>query len=120
MSPERTATGWRRSSGGRTGETRYYSPEGEVTKAEWDEHTGGKGEVDDAGGGGDGNGGGVDAQIGKDMLYVTGLWFEGITKGAAIVFPIILLIAISTGITMGLIRLGVRGSEQVLGLCRRE
>jgi len=115
---KRTATGWRRTSGGRTGETRYYSPAGEVTEADYFAHTGRR--DDDAGGGGDANGGGDDAQIAASMTYVTGLWFEGIVKGAAIVLPIILLLSMSAGITMGVIRVGVRGTERFLALCRRE
>ena len=39
---------------------------------------------------------------------------EGILKGTVLVLPVILLLAMATGITMGLIRVGVRGTERYL------
>ena len=54
------------------------------------------------------------------MAYTAGLWFEGIVKGAILVLPPILVIACAAGITMGLIRVGVRGTERVFAVCRRE
>ena len=46
------------------------------------------------------------------VAYSAGLWSEGILKGTILVLPVILLLAMATGITMGLIRVGVRGTER--------
>lgn len=54
------------------------------------------------------------------IAYVSGLWFEGIVKGAALVLPPLLLVAMVTGITMGILRLGVRGTERFFTVCRKE
>lgn len=48
------------------------------------------------------------------IVYSTGLWTEGILKGAFLVLPIILIISITIGFTMGIIRVGVRGTESRL------
>tara|TARA_B100001250_G_scaffold392574_1_gene394482 strand:- start:236 stop:436 length:201 start_codon:yes stop_codon:yes gene_type:complete len=43
--------------------------------------------------------------------YTTGLWFEGIASGAVLALPTALLFALVVGLTMGVVRLGVRGME---------
>ena len=48
------------------------------------------------------------------VVYSTGLWTEGIVKGAFLVLPIILMVSITIGLTMGIIRVGVRGTERRL------
>ena len=50
--------------------------------------------------------------------YSAGLWSEGILKGTILVLPVILLLAMATGITMGLIRVGVRGTEKYFPIKR--
>jgi len=53
------------------------------------------------------------------VIYATGLWAEGIVKGAVLVLPPILLVAMTVGLTMGLIRVGVRGTEKFFPVRRK-
>lgn len=53
------------------------------------------------------------------VAYSAGLWGEGILKGTILVMPAILLLAMAVGLTMGIIRVGVRGTEKFLPVRRR-
>ena len=53
------------------------------------------------------------------VAYSAGLWGEGILKGTILVMPAILLLAMAVGLTMGIIRVGVRGTEKFFPVRRR-
>ena len=53
------------------------------------------------------------------VAYSAGLWSEGIFKGTILVLPAILLMAMAVGLTMGIIRVGVRGTEKYFTIRRR-
>ena len=103
-----------------------------LTQAEWDEYRN-RYERDEDGrrtsGGGrpDGDGDGEGYKIETDLstfdqiervVYAAGLWSEGILKGTVLILGPILMIAIATGLTMGIIRVGVRGTERLLPVRR--
>ena len=52
------------------------------------------------------------------VVYAAGLWSEGILKGTILIIAPVLMIAIATGLTMGIIRIGVRGTERLLPVRR--
>ena len=128
---------WRREGKGQV--WYYYGPRGDadnsqlLTKAEWDAHQN-RYERDEDGrrtsGGGRPESGEEDEgyKIETDLstfdqvervIYATGLWAEGIVKGAVLVLPPILLVAMTVGLTMGLIRVGVRGTEKFFPVRRK-
>ena len=45
------------------------------------------------------------------VLFVTGLWSEGVLKGSLLVLPPAFVIAVAVGLTMGFVRLGSRSAE---------
>lgn len=47
------------------------------------------------------------------ILFLTGLWTEGVVKGAALVLPPAFIIALAVGLTMGFVRLGSRSAERL-------
>ena len=52
------------------------------------------------------------------VVYAAGLWSEGILKGTVLILGPVLMIAIATGLTMAIIRIGVRGTERLLPVRR--
>ena len=53
------------------------------------------------------------------VAYSAGLWSEGILKGTILVIAPVLMIAMAVGLTMGIIRVGVRGTEKFFPIRRR-
>ena len=120
---------WRREGKGQV--WYYYGPRGDaensqlLTQAEWDTHQNRYERDEDgrrtSGGGRPPEDEGYLIPPESDLstfdqlervAYSAGLWGEGILKGTILVLPAILLLAMSVGLTMGIIRVGVRGTEK--------